>query len=221
ASGAAFLEENPGAGAPSSRARPDQIETAGRSLTGEDAATLPWSTLDAEARRCFNCGGCVAVNASDLAPALVALGAAIHTTRRTIFAQEFFAVGSRATTVLGPGELVREVVVPRPAAGTRQCYLKFRTRNSIDFPIAAVAALVTEAGGVVAAARLAVGAVAPIPLRATAAEEHLRGKRLDAAAASEAAALAVADATPLGDNRYKVAILQALVRRALGALAAR
>ncbi|HSQ37503.1 MAG TPA: FAD binding domain-containing protein, partial [Acidimicrobiia bacterium] len=64
ASGAAFLEENPGAGAPSPRARPDQIETAGRSLTGEDAATLPWSTLDAEARRCFNCGGCAAVNAS-------------------------------------------------------------------------------------------------------------------------------------------------------------
>ncbi len=111
--------------------------------------------------------------------------------------------------------------MPRPRPGTRQCYLKFRTRHSIDFPIASVAAVVTEAGGLVAGARLALGAVAPIPLRATAAEEHLRGRRLDAAAAAEAAALAVADATPLGENRYKVAVLQALVRRALQGIADR
>ncbi len=213
--GPAFLEENPASGAHSARAVPDEVPPAQRSIDREDTTTLPWSTLDAESRRCFNCGGCAAVNASDLAPVLVALGAAVHTTQRVIPAGEFFAVGPRATTILTPSELVREVVVPRPRPGTRQCYLKFRTRHSIDFPIASVAAVVTEAGGVVAGARLALGAVAPIPLRATAAEEHLRGRRLDAAAAAEAAALAVADATPLGENRYKVPVLQALVRRAL------
>jgi CO/xanthine dehydrogenase FAD-binding subunit len=99
--------------------------------------------------------------------------------------------------------------------------LKFRTRGSIDFPIAGVAAVVTEAGGVVAGARLALGAVAPIPLRATAAEEHLLGRNLDGTTAAEAAALAVADVAPLGENRYKVALLQALVRRALAGLPAR
>ncbi|HUU61064.1 MAG TPA: FAD-dependent oxidoreductase, partial [Acidimicrobiia bacterium] len=221
ANGAAFLEENPAAGVPSPRALPDEVEPGGRSITGEDTATLPWSTLDAEARRCFNCGGCAAVNASDLAPVLVALGAAIHTTRRAIPAEEFFAVGPGATTVLAAGELVREVLVPRPRPGSRQCYLKFRTRGSIDFPIAGVAALVTEAGGVVVGARVALGAVAPIPLRATAAEEHLLGRSLDPTTAAEAAALAVADVAPLGENRYKVTILQALVRRALAGLPAR
>ncbi len=220
AGGAGFVEANPASLALSPRAPVEEIAPEERTISGEDTATLPWSTLESEARRCFNCGGCAAVNASDLAPALVALGATIQTTRRAIAAEDFFAVGPRATTALGSGELVREVVVPRPCAGTRQCYVKFRTRRSIDFPIASVAAVVTEAGGVVAGARLALGAVAPIPLRATAAEGHLRGRRLDSTAAAEAAALAVADAAPLGENRYKVAILEALVRRALEGLAA-
>ena len=111
--------------------------------------------------------------------------------------------------------------MPRPAPGTRQCYLKFRTRHAIDFPIAGVAVAVTVSGGVVRSARLALGAVAPIPLRATGAEEYLVGRRLDAATVGEAAALAVADAAPLGENRYKVAILQTLVQRALEAVAGR
>jgi CO/xanthine dehydrogenase FAD-binding subunit len=76
-------------------------------------------------------------------------------------------------------------------------------------------------GGVVRAARLALGAVAPIPLRATGAETYLAGKRLDGPTAAAAAALAVSDAAPLGENRYKAPILQALVRRALESLADR
>jgi NADPH-dependent glutamate synthase beta subunit-like oxidoreductase/CO/xanthine dehydrogenase FAD-binding subunit len=215
----AFLEENPAAAAQSPRVAEEAVASMGRSVKREDTATSPWSTLDAEARRCFNCGGCAAVNASDLAPTLVALGATIHTTRRAISAEDFFAVGPRATTVLEPGELVREVVVPRPPAGTRQCYLKFRTRQTIDFPIAAVAVAVTLQGGVASGAHLALGAVGPIPLRATAAEEFLEGRRLDAATAVAAADLAVADVAPLGENRYRVAILHALVRRALASLA--
>ena len=121
----------------------------------------------------------MAVNAADLAPVLVSLGATIRTTRRRIPAEEFFAVGPRATTVLSAGELVREVEVPLPAPGTRQCYLKYRTRRSIDFPIAGVAAVVTLSRGVVRFARLALGAAAPIPLRATGAEEYLVGRRLE------------------------------------------
>jgi xanthine dehydrogenase YagS FAD-binding subunit len=121
--------------------------------------------------------------------------------------------------VLEPGELVREIEVPRPPPGTRQSYVKFRTRRSIDFPITGVAAVALLSGGVVQGVRLALGAVAPVPLRATAAEEYLVGRRLDAAAAAEAAARAVAGAAPLGENRYKVTILQTLVQRALEALA--
>jgi NADPH-dependent glutamate synthase beta subunit-like oxidoreductase/CO/xanthine dehydrogenase FAD-binding subunit len=215
-----FLDLNPASWASSAPASAAERPAEERTLAGEDRATQPWSTLDAEARRCFNCGGCVAVNAADLAPALVALGAIVHTTRRRIPAEEFFAVGPRATTVLAAGELVREVEVPRPAPGTRQCYLKFRTRRSIDFPIAGVAAVVTLSRGVVRSARLALGAAAPIPLRATGAEEYLVGRRLDAATAAETGALAASDAAPLAENGYKVAILQTLVERALTGLAA-
>jgi CO/xanthine dehydrogenase FAD-binding subunit len=159
------------------------------------------------------------VNAADLAPALVALRATIHTTQRRIPAEEFFAVGARATTALAAGELVRAVEVPRPAPGTRQCYLKFRTRRAIDFPIAGVAAVAALSGGVVQAVRLALGAAAPIPLRATGAEGYLVGRRLGPAVAAEAASRAVAAAAPLGENLYKVAILRTLVQRALEELA--
>ncbi len=214
-----FLDLNPASWVSSPPAAGAERPPAERNLAAEDRATLAWSTLDAEARRCFNCGGCVAVNAADLAPALVALGATIHTTRRRVPAEEFFAVGPRATTVLAAGELVQEIEVPRPAPGTRQCYLKFRTRHSIDFPIAGVAAVATLSRGVVRSARLALGAAAPIPLRATGAEEYLVGRRLDSKTITEAASLALADAAPLGENRYKVAILRTLVERALEALA--
>jgi CO/xanthine dehydrogenase FAD-binding subunit len=216
--GSTFLEANPASFPHSARAGVAEVPSGERTIAGEDAATLPWSTIESEGRRCFNCGGCAAVNASDLATALVALGATIHTSGRVLPAEAFFGVGVRTATVLTPGELVREVVVPRPGAATRQCYRKFRTRHSIDFPIAGVAAAVTVADGVVAGARLALGAVAPIPLRATRAEQHLVGRHLDAEAAAEAAALAVADTAPLAENRYKLAILETLVRRALESL---
>jgi NADPH-dependent glutamate synthase beta subunit-like oxidoreductase/CO/xanthine dehydrogenase FAD-binding subunit len=218
-SGPAFIDLNPAAAATSPPAQPLAARGGEKALAAEDRATLPWSALDAEARRCFNCGGCVAVNAADLAPALVALRATIHTTQRKIPAEEFFAVGARATTALATGELVRAVEVPRPAPGTRQCYLKFRTRHAIDFPIAGVAAVVTLSRGVVQEVRLALGAAAPIPLRATGAEGYLVGRRLGPAEAAEAASRAVAGAAPLGENRYKVAILRTLVQRALEELA--
>jgi NADPH-dependent glutamate synthase beta subunit-like oxidoreductase/CO/xanthine dehydrogenase FAD-binding subunit len=218
-SGPVFVDLNPAAGATSPPAGLLEAGSGEKALAVEDRATLPWPTLDAEALRCFNCGGCVAVNAADLAPALVALRATIHTTQRRIPAEEFFAVGARATTALAAGELVRAVEVPRPAPGTRQCYLKFRTRSAIDFPIAGVAAVATVSGGVVQAVRLALGAAAPIPLRATGAEGYLVGRRLGPAVAAEAASRAVAAAAPLGENLYKVAILRTLVQRALEELA--
>ena len=214
-----LMDLNPGSSAASAPALPVEVPPEQRSLSREDRVSLPWPTLDAEARRCFNCGGCVAVNAADLAPALVALGAVIGTTRRRVPAGDFFTVGGRATTVLEPGELVREVEVPRPPPGTRQCYLKFRVREAIDFPIAGVAATVTSEGGVVRSARLALGAAAPVPWRALRAEQYLAGRRLDAAATAAAAELALAEAVPLAENRYKVTILRTLVQRALERLA--
>ena len=208
------LEFDAGALARSKRTAVSEVPIGQRKIDREVRATLAVEAMEAEARRCANCG-CVAVNASDIAPALVALGAVIKTTRRTLAAEDFFAVGPRRSTVLEPGELVEEIVVPAPPAGVRQGFAKFRTRAAIDFPIASVAAVLTMKGDTVAGARIVLGAVAPVPLRAASAEAYLRGKRPDAATAAQAAALAVEGVTPLACNRFKVQIARALVGKVL------
>ncbi|NMB75568.1 MAG: FAD-dependent oxidoreductase [Myxococcales bacterium] len=199
---------------PQPRLETQRRPAAERTLEDEDDATAPAEAAAREAKRCANCG-CVAVSPSDLAPALIALGARMVTDRRVIPAEEFFAVRPRATTVLGDGEILRQVLLPPPPRGGRQRYQKFRLRNSIDFPIVGVASLVTQRAGRVREARLAFSAVAPTPIRARAAERFLRGRRLTEEVAEAAAAMAVQDAAPLAHNAFKVQVLRTLVRRAL------
>ena len=184
----------------------------------EEAETAPWEQVEFEANRCFNCG-CVAVTPSDLAPVLVALGAQIKTTRRTLDAEAFFRARLAGSTALEAGELVEEIRLRLPGAGAKQAFTKFRIRKSIDFPIVNVAAMVTSQAGVVKEARVVMGAVAPVPVRAAKAEAYLVGKVLTAGAAREAAALAVAECIPLSRNEYKVTVLKTLVARALSSLA--
>jgi CO/xanthine dehydrogenase FAD-binding subunit len=167
-----------------------------------------------EAWRCANCG-CVAVNASDLANVLVALDAEVRTTQRTLPAGDLFSAAENGTTLLNPNELIREVFLPALPAGTRQTYLKFRIRNSIDFPIVSVAYRARIDGGQVHEARLVLGAVAPIPLRAREVEQFLEGKTASPELARDAAALSVKDVQPLARNRAKVEILKALVAKAV------
>jgi CO/xanthine dehydrogenase FAD-binding subunit len=176
-------------------------------------------TLDAgkavtEAYRCLDCS-CVAVNASDLAPVLVALGASIVTTKRTIAAEDFFTVRPMSTTVLAVDELVTEIFLPAPEAGTRSSFQKFRIRNSIDFPIVSVASTLTFEGAVIKEARVVLGAVAPIPLRALNVEEFLMGKRISEETADTAGTIASRQAFPLARNSYKIQILKGLIRKAI------
>ena len=117
-----------------------------RTLRGEDSATLALDALTQEPTRCANCG-CVAVNASDLAPALVALDAQVKTTQRTLAIGDLFAAAESKSTILAPDELIEEIVIPAPPPGSRQHYLKFRTRNAIDFPIVSVAFCADMQGG--------------------------------------------------------------------------
>jgi len=195
----------------------DLIEVNSAAVGRTRRAAAPVIDLDAfesEAHRCINCG-CVAVSSSDLAPALIALGARVRTSLRTIPAEEFFAARPGRTTVLGPGEIVTGVDVPAQPATVRQSYLKFRMRSSIDFPIVGVATAVDVRRGRVARARIVLGAVAPVPVRARGAEEWLVGRRLDRAAAETAASLAVSAAVPLARNGYKRQIVRTLVLRSL------
>ncbi len=196
------------------RAAAKEIHEAGSSIDAEESATPAWDAVEYEANRCFNCG-CVAVSPSDLAPAFVALGARVKTTRRVLDAEEFFQARPGRSTILEPGELVEEVRVPPMSAGTRQAFQKFRLRKAIDFPIVNVATVVKVESGWVTEARIALGAVAPVPLRATKAEEYLWGRELSEEVARNAAELAVSECIPLGCNDYKISVLRALVARAL------
>jgi len=158
--------------------------------------------------------GCYAVCPSDLAPALMALNASIKTSARTIPIGEFF-LDTAPGNALKTDEIVTEIVVPPPAASNKQKFLKHAQRKTFDFPIVNVAVYVTPATGAVTDARIALGAVAPKPIRATDAEAAVKGKTIDATVAEAAATAAVAKAVALIGNKYKVQITKALVKRAL------
>ena len=205
---------NSGAFEKSERVNVVEVEPRSRCMDTEDYVTLEDGKVGIEAHRCLDCS-CVAVNASDVAPALIALGANIKTTKRTIAAEDFFTVGLMTTTVLEVDELVTEIFVPAPKPGTRFSFQKFRIRNSIDFPIVSVASALTFDGAKIKDARIVFGAVAPIPLRAVNVEEALMGKTASEETAEIAGAVASKQVFPLERNRYKVQILKGLIRKAL------
>ncbi|MGH7163648.1 MAG: FAD binding domain-containing protein [Planctomycetota bacterium] len=170
---------------------------------------------------------CVAAHSSNLAPALIALGARVACVgpggERVLDVERLYRepeAGRMGDTVLEKGELIRAVLLEPSSMTRRSAYLEFRERLSFDFAVVAVAAALDLAGGVVKECRIVLGAVAPVPYRAEAAERALRGKKPDDAALSAAAEAAVEGARPLAQNGFKVPIAKTLVRRALEGLLA-
>jgi len=175
----------------------------------------------------FDNAACALVHASTPATALVAYGARVHLAgpggrERTVPLHEFLRpprFEQDRDTTIEPGEILTRVTVPAAARGTRAAYHKQTERDSYDWPICDVAVVLEMNGDAVAAASIVLGWVAPTPRRASASEQALIGKPLTEALAREAAAHAVAGATPLAKNRFKVPILEAVVRRTLRAAA--
>ncbi len=122
-------------------------------------------------------------------------------------------------TVLAAGEILTEVARAAAAAGLRSLYRKARVRRSWDFALAGVALALSVTDGRVDRARVVLSGVAPVPWRAVEAEKALVGGRLDAEAASRAAASSVIGAEPLAQNGYKVDLVRGLVEEAVLALA--
>jgi xanthine dehydrogenase YagS FAD-binding subunit len=139
---------------------------------------------------------CASAHPSDVAAALVALGATVRTSQRTLPVAELYRLPTdenREVATLAPDELMLELDVPAPEAST---YLKAMDRRKWAFPLVGVAAA-RFADGI----QIALAGVAPIPWT------------LDSAAALD-------DATPLPGTAYKVEIARALVRRAVEAVQA-
>jgi NADPH-dependent glutamate synthase beta subunit-like oxidoreductase len=197
-----------------SRAEISKLPISQRRIDVEDALGLGLSEVETEANRCFNCG-CVAVNSSDIAVALLALDGKIKIASlrgtRVIPIEDF--LGS-LRNVLKSDEMVTEIQIPHPSDRDKQTFLKFRSRKAIDFATVSVASVITVIDGICKDARIALGAVAPRPFRATEAEKTIKGKTINATAEAAAEA-AVREAVPLNKNAYKVEIVKALVKRAL------
>jgi carbon-monoxide dehydrogenase medium subunit len=121
-------------------------------------------------------------------------------------------------TLLEPGEIMTQIRIPVPAAGSGYCYAKLK-RKTGDFAAAASAVLLRMKGGVVEDVRIALTNVGATPLRATQAEDALRGKALDDAAIANAARLAMSICAPSPDQRgdveYKTAMAGEMTVRAL------
>jgi len=158
--------------------------------------------------------GCYATNQSDLATALTALDANIVTTQRTIAIKDFF-IDTGPGHVLKPDEIIKEIQVTPPPSGTKQSYTKWQPMKSHGFGVVKVAAALTMSGTTCTAARIALGGVAPTPMRATAAEAAIAGQTVNEASATSAAAKAVENAVPMTKNAYKVVVTKALIKRAI------
>jgi xanthine dehydrogenase YagS FAD-binding subunit len=174
----------------------------------------------------FGGESCYIVHPSDTAPALMALDASVRIAGpqglREVPLEDFFvlpATDPTRETVLERGELVRDVIVPAPAAGLRSSYRKVRARGAWDFALAGMATALALEGDVVRRARVVFSGVAPIPWRARQVEAELVGHRLDRTAIARAADAAVAGAAPLEKNAYKVDLLRGLVEERLEAIA--
>jgi carbon-monoxide dehydrogenase medium subunit len=161
--------------------------------------------------------------ANDHPATMLALGASIvavgpNGAQRVIPITEFFT-DSAFTTTLGPDELLTEIRIPAPRAGSGGAYLKLE-RKVGDYAIAGVAAYVTlDSSKVVTSAGIGLTNVGPHPIKATDAEQSLLGQTLDASAITRAADLAAAAANPSSDTRgpaeYKRAMVHTLCTRAL------
>lgn len=167
-------------------------------------------------------GPCYIVHPSDCAPALIALGAKVVVQgpkgTRTLDLNRFFQmpnVNLRGENVLQPGELVTQIQLPSPKPGTRSTYLKVREKDSFDWALVSAAIALQVSGGVCRAASVVLGGVAPIPYESPQAARALVGKAVNAQTATAAGRAAVANATPLEMNAYKVAMAQTVVKRAV------
>ncbi len=173
----------------------------------------------------FGGGPSYIVHPSDTAPALVALDARFRLVgpggERVVPAREFFTLPRTDVArenVLEPNEILAAVTVPVPvpaAPGLRSTYAKVLDREAWTHAVVSLALTLEMDGDRVRRAGVVLGGVAPIPWRVDAVEDLLAGQRLTESLAAEAGRLAVDGAVPMSKNRYKVPLVENLVRRTL------
>ena len=170
---------------------------------------------------------CRAVPCADTPPACIVGGATVRLVseegERTLPAENFF-VGPRCT-VLRPGELLVEILIPPQPPRSGASYQRFALRQGSALAVASVAARLVLNGDKIGSARVALGSVAPVPLAATRSAAMLEGRAPEEDLFARVAAEAAAEARPISDLRgsepFRRLLVEVLARRALREAAAR
>lgn len=163
---------------------------------------------------------CNASPLADLPPILIALNASVkiveYAGERVVPLEDF--ISGPGKTLIARDEILSEVIIPdQPTTGST--YIKFGLRKSGALAVVGVAVSVTVENGVLLDARIVMGAVAPVPLRAKKAEGILKGQTISDSLLEQAADSAAAECTPITDIRgsaeYRREMVRVLTRRAL------
>jgi CO/xanthine dehydrogenase FAD-binding subunit len=164
---------------------------------------------------------CNAVPSADTAPGLLTLEASLKLTsqkgERIVKIEEFFTGPNE--TVLTDEEILQEIHVANLPAHSRGAYVKLTPRRSMDLALVGVAAVVVAEDGICNDIRIALGAVAPTPMRARRAEDIVRGQSLSDEVIERAAQIAAEECHPISDHRasaqYRCDMVEALTKRAI------
>ena len=163
---------------------------------------------------------CAIIHPSGIAVPLVAMNGRVEITtrkgKREVALEDFFISPTHDVhreNILEPSELITAIVVP--AGDARTAYYKQGEKESFDWPIADVAVALTMQGSRCSKASIVLGGAAPYPYRTKAAEAKLNNSEITEDSARAAAEAAMANATPLEKNAYKVPIFEAIVRRTI------
>lgn len=161
------------------------------------------------------------VNASSLAPALIALGAKVKIAgpngNRELPVEKLFVVpnsNSSRELALAANEILTEILIPS-AKGVKNATYEVRQKEALDWPLVTASVAIRMKGSSVASAKVVLGHVGPMPVVAAEAERMLTGKSLTEDVATEAGKSAVSGAQPLNGNAYKLQLARVAVKRAL------
>lgn len=197
-------------------------EAVGRHYPGLQQAVRDLGSIQVRNRATVIGNICRASPSADTPPPLIADGAMITlgngAATRELLLEDFFLGPGK--TALQPGELALSIRVPPPAPRTGRVYSKHGRRKAMELATVGVAVSLTlDAAGRCTEVRMALGAVAPTPMRAREAEASLEGQMIDAAVIARAAKLAQAACKPISNVRasaaYRSDMVEVLTRRAL------
>ncbi|MCF8077096.1 MAG: xanthine dehydrogenase family protein subunit M [Desulfotignum sp.] len=164
---------------------------------------------------------CMASPAADTAPPLLVSDATVILQdargETTVPVADFFTGPGRS--VMTPGQMMTHICIPKIKDQDSAAFLKIGTRTAVIISVVSAAVRIGMAGGVCESARIALGSVAPTPVRVTAAEQFLSGKPLDDQVVDACAGMAASAVSPITDLRasagYRKDVAKTLVKRCL------